>query len=249
MMKVVSGKSPLPPGQHESDTFPRFGLGRFARHFPTSTKAASIEIRGDVRHAVTVDVMRAPLPRVEQVSDFHCVTTWSRRDVRWAGIRFADFYREIVRPQAAPADDATVVVFHGQDGYRCAMQLEDLLHDDVLLADTLDGRPLGFDHGTPLRLVAPAHYGYKNVKHLAAISFWCDRRRYSFPFPYPALMDHPRARVAFEERGRGLPGWVFRLLYRPLIGLTVRNFRNALATHRRTAGSDGERTDSDRARV
>jgi hypothetical protein len=44
-------------------------------------------------------------------------------------------------------------------------------------------------------------------------------------------MDHPRARVAFEERGRGLPGWVLRL-YRLIIPLTIVNFRMALRRHR-----------------
>jgi DMSO/TMAO reductase YedYZ molybdopterin-dependent catalytic subunit len=29
-------------------------------------------------------------------------------------------------------------------------------------------------HGAPLRLVAPAHYGYKSAKHLSRIEFWRD---------------------------------------------------------------------------
>ena len=29
-------------------------------------------------------------------------------------------------------------------------------------------------------------------------------------------MGHPRARVALEERGRWVPGWLLRYLYRPL---------------------------------
>src|SRR5207253_1886558 len=30
------------------------------------------------------------LPRTEQVADFHCVTGWTVRKVRWAGVRFDD---------------------------------------------------------------------------------------------------------------------------------------------------------------
>ena len=30
------------------------------------------------------------LPRAEQVSNFHCVTGWSMKDVDWAGVRFRD---------------------------------------------------------------------------------------------------------------------------------------------------------------
>ena len=42
-------------------------------------------------------------------------------------------------------------------------------------------------------------------------------------------MDHPRARVAHEERGRGVPGWLLRhLYYRPPVGPTIRTFQAAL---------------------
>jgi hypothetical protein len=41
------------------------------------------------------------------------------------------------------------------------------------------------------------------------------------------FMDHLRARVEFEERGRGAPGWLLRYVYRPLIPTTVRAFEKA----------------------
>ena len=125
-------------------------------------------------------------------------------------------------PQARPAEGAGFVVFRGVDGYRSALPLADLLADDVLLADTLNGAPLGVDHGAPLRLIAPAHYGYKNVKHLGAIEFWTNRRAYRFPYPYPTFMDHPRARVALEERARLLPNWLLRLVYRLFVPKEIR---------------------------
>lgn len=207
---------------------PRFGLGRFARRFPADPSRLQLEIGGDVEAVVRVDAqMLASLDRIEQRADFHCVTTWSVQGVRWSGVRFADFHAQVVQARARPAADARLVVFHGEDGYRSSLPLDDLLAPDVMLADGLDGESLGVAHGAPLRLVAPAHYGYKNVKHLRRIEFWRDARHYRFPFPYPAFMDHPRARVAFEERGRGIPGWVLRL-YRLIIPLTILNFRAAL---------------------
>jgi DMSO/TMAO reductase YedYZ molybdopterin-dependent catalytic subunit len=102
------------------------------------------------------------------------------------------------------------------------------MSDDVLLADRLDGQPLSIQHGAPLRIVAPAHYGYKNVKHLNRIDFLTEGSEYNragYRF-----MDHPRARVAFEERGIGAPGWLLRIAYRPLIKSTVRRFRKAMST-------------------
>jgi DMSO/TMAO reductase YedYZ molybdopterin-dependent catalytic subunit len=193
---------PLPPGQFEADGFHRFGLGKFAKRFPAEPDQIAFEVRGDVAHKVQVGSALQALPRVEQTSDFHCVTTWSVRKLHWSGYRFSDFYQRIVQPEAQPEPGAEWVVFHGQDDYRCAMQLEDLLATDVLLADRVNDAPLGLEHGAPLRLVAPAHYGYKNVKHIGAIEFCRDRRQYRFPFPYPRFMDHPRARVALAA---GLP--------------------------------------------
>ena len=80
---------------------------------------------------------------------------------RWEGVPLA----EVLLPAVA----ATHVRFAGLDGHWSVMLLEDALADDVLLADRLDGAPLGAKHGAPVRLVAPAHYGFVNVKHLCTI--------------------------------------------------------------------------------
>ena len=176
-----------------------------------------------------VDRELSDLPRIDQECDFHCVTTWTCRSLRWSGFRFRDFYERIVTPRAHPRTDATLVILRCQDHYAPSLPLEDLLAPDVLLADRLGGKAVSIEHGAPLRLVAPAHYGYKNAKHLCSVEFWIDDRAYrsaSFKF-----MDHPRARVAFEERGRYVPGRLLRYLYRPLVRPTIRQFRRALAQH------------------
>jgi DMSO/TMAO reductase YedYZ molybdopterin-dependent catalytic subunit len=219
----------LPPGQYEIDEFPRFGLTQFADRFPAETRRISLEITGTVGEAIDVGEELGALPRVEQTSDFHCVTTWSRRRLRWSGFRFADFYERIVVARARPASDARLVIFRCMDGYRVSLPLEDALAGDVLLADMLDGEPLSTEHGAPLRLVAPAHYGYKNPKHLRGVELWRDGRVYR-PAAF-TFMDHPRARVAHEERGRYVPGWLLRYLYRPLVRPTIDRFRRELARH------------------
>lgn len=218
----------LPPGQVERTEFPRFGLGKFADRFPSVATFEGLEVGGDVRYEIRVSEALGGLPRITQCADFHCVTSWSVRGLVWSGFRFRDFYARIVVPEAQPRDGATFVVLRGHDGYCASLPLDDLLADDVLFADHLNGAPLGIDHGAPLRLVAPAHYGFKNAKHLEAIEFWRDGRHYRFPRPYPRFMDHPRARVSHEERGRWVPAIVLRYVYRLLIPSTVRAFRRAL---------------------
>lgn len=219
----------LPKGQRAIDDLPRFGLLQFQNRFPAQTDRIAFEVRGDVANPHSVEARFLELPRTQQVSDLHCVTTWSKCGLEWSGIRFRDFYEQLVVPEALPEADAHLVVFRGQDGNRASLLLEDLLADDVLLADTLDGRPLGIAHGAPLRLVAPGHYGYKNIKHLEAIEFWRDRRNYRYPAP--SFLDHPRARVDHEERAVGLPHWLMRWIYRLIIPSTRWVSRMMLERH------------------
>ncbi len=94
---------PLPPGQRERPDFPRFGLTPFATRFPSQTERIDLHVSfPDSSDAATpstaspnkVGTQLTQLPRVEQTSDFHCVTTWTRRGLRWGGVRFADFYQQ-----------------------------------------------------------------------------------------------------------------------------------------------------------
>ncbi len=206
----------LPPGQVEVEDFPRFGLLNFAFRFPAETERIELAVGGDVEHPARFGPELATLPRVEQVSDLHCVTTWTRRRLRWGGWRFRDFYEQLVVPRVCPEAGATLVVLRAQDGLAQSLPLEDALAPDVLLADRLGGERLGVAHGAPLRLVAPAHYACKSVRHLNAVEFWRDARNYRFPGPR-LLMNHPRARVRFEERGTVFPPWVFRWIFPALI--------------------------------
>jgi DMSO/TMAO reductase YedYZ molybdopterin-dependent catalytic subunit len=216
---------PLPPGQVESVDFPRFGLSQFANRLPPIAGQIRVEITGDVLRPQVISSQFARLTRVQQQSDFHCVTTWSCRSLQWSGYTFLDFYRYFALPLAGADPKATFVVLRGADGFRSSLPLEDLLAPDVLLADCLNGEPLTKAHGAPLRLVAPAHYGYKSVKHIECVEFHFSDEGYR-PIGY-RFMSHPRARVALEERGRWFPGWLLRYVYRPLIRPTIARFERA----------------------
>jgi DMSO/TMAO reductase YedYZ molybdopterin-dependent catalytic subunit len=106
------------------------------------------------------------LPRVEQVSDFHCVTGWSVADVRWAGVRFRDLLEA-----AQPHPTARVLTFvSAEKPYVDSLTLEQAYLKDVLLAYEMDGKPLSRPHGAPVRVVIPDMYGYKNVKWVERIT-------------------------------------------------------------------------------
>ncbi len=228
--------SPLPPGQVEVDDFPRFGLANFAFSFPTETERIEIAVDGDVERPTRFAAELRSLERVEQVSDLHCTTTWTRRGLRWGGWRFRDFYEQLVVPRVRPEAGATLVVLRAHDGLAQSLPWEDALAPDVLLADHLDGERLCVAHGAPIRLSAPAHYGCKSVRHLNAVEFWRDARNYRFPGPR-WLMNPPRGRVMYEERGRVFPPWVFRTLWPVLIPPVRWLFAAGLRRHQQRASS------------
>ncbi|MFE3443159.1 molybdopterin-dependent oxidoreductase [Nocardia sp. NPDC059180] len=206
----------LPPGQRAVDGFPRFGT--HLHHPPPDVPADPvIEIGGALAESITLSVAElATLPRREIRADFHCVAGWSATDLLWEGVPFETLYRTRVEPLIEAGDSISHVVFEGLDGFQSIVLLEDVLADNVLIADRLNGRPLDSDHGAPVRLVSPHQYGFINTKHLSRIEF--DTTEPPIPDRWSPLASHPRARVWEEERHRHLPGRLVRPIYRSLIG-------------------------------
>lgn len=105
------------------------------------------------------------LPRAEQVSDFHCVTGWSVKNVRWAGVRFRDL---LAAAKPLPAAGALAFV-SAEQPYADSLNLRQANLPDVMLAYEMDGKPLSRPHGAPVRVVIPEMYGYKNTKWVERI--------------------------------------------------------------------------------
>lgn len=203
----------LPPGQRSLDVFPRFGATP-RRPPPAAAGLPQIEVRGDGVAPFTLTAADLlAIPSREQTSDFHCVTTWTHRQVPWTGVPMTGVWRELIAPRCS-AQPACVIAI-GADGHRAVMTVEDLLLPDVLVATGLYGEPLDPRHGGPLRLVSPAQYGYKSVKHLCALEIRHTRPASSSP------VEHLRARVALEERHPKVAGRLLRVPYRLLIPPTI----------------------------
>lgn len=156
------GMPKLPVGQTVTDKWPVLDLGIVPRVDRASWRLA---VDGAVEHPLSLDWDELlALPQVEDVQDFHCVTGWSRMDVRFGGVRL-----ETVLALAAPRPEATHVLFHAHDGYTTNVPLEEALKEDVLLAHTADGAPLPIEHGGPCRVVTPELYAWKGAKWIARV--------------------------------------------------------------------------------
>lgn len=80
---------------------------------------------------------------------------------RWLGVPLAELLAEAgVRPpsRGGPADQ---LVARSVDGMTLGTPVEDVMDGrDALLAVGMNGEPLPFDHGFPVRMVVPGLYGY-----------------------------------------------------------------------------------------
>ncbi len=171
------GMPRLPVGQHEVKNWPVLDLGDLP---DIDTAVWTLEIGGLVDNPVTLDWKQfMALPQVEDESDFHCVTTWSRFDNRWTGVRF-----RTLAELAVPRDEARFVLCTGYDRlpgtdipYTTNLPLARAVEDDVLLVHMWEGRPLAPEHGGPLRMITPKLYAWKGTKWIRRIEFLTENRR------------------------------------------------------------------------
>jgi DMSO/TMAO reductase YedYZ molybdopterin-dependent catalytic subunit len=154
--------SRTPPGQYLTDKFPVLHYGTVP---DVDLATWDFRVFGLVETplTLTLDQLRA-LPRWRQVVDVHCVTRWSKLDTTWEGVPVrALLDRAGVRPEATHA------LVHAEQGYTTNLPLAALYDDDVMLADTYEGRPLDPEHGYPLRLLVPKRYFWKSAKWVRGI--------------------------------------------------------------------------------
>lgn len=179
------GMPELPPGQHLTEKWPVLDLG-----YKPSVATANwqLTIDGACEHPVTLswqDFMA--LDQVTDTSDFHCVTTWSKLNIAWVGVRFSDLMALV-----APRDSATHVMCHAYDDYTTNVPLVECMKPDVLLVHTADGQPLPLEHGGPVRMITPQLYAWKGAKWINRIElmtqdklgFWEERGYSSSAHPW-----------------------------------------------------------------
>ncbi len=173
------GMPSVPVGQYVTEKWPVLDLGIKP---DVDRERFTLRVDGAVASPITLTFKGlCELGPVDDVSDFHCVTTWSRLNVPWRGVRVAD-----VLAAAEPDPSATHLMCHASDGYTTNVALEEALKDDVLLVFESDGGPLPSEHGGPVRMITPQLYAWKGAKWISRLElmttdrpgFW-EQRGYS----------------------------------------------------------------------
>ena len=143
-----------------------------------------LQVGGRVQQpgAWTLDEVRA-LPVVTEITRLVCIEGWSAIG-QWSGVPLAHFLRRV------GADlSARYVAFRCADGYYTSIDMESAMHPQTLLAHGFAGaQRLPDEFGFPLRLRIPIKLGFKNPKHLVALTvtndftsgYWEDLHGYNW---------------------------------------------------------------------
>ncbi|MCW3092891.1 MAG: sulfite oxidase-like oxidoreductase [Ferruginibacter sp.] len=164
------GMPSVPVGQIVTKKWPVLDLG-IQPDIPIDKWKLIID--GAVDHPVTLtwaDFLS--LPQTEDSSDFHCVTTWSKLNMNWKGVRMLDLAALV-----QPSETATHIMCHGYDDYSTNISMEEALKPDVLLVHTVEGKPLPIEHGGPVRMITPQLYAWKGSKWISRIEFMTENKR------------------------------------------------------------------------
>jgi DMSO/TMAO reductase YedYZ molybdopterin-dependent catalytic subunit len=164
------GMPKLPIGQTYAKNWPVLDLGEKPE---IALADWSLTIDGAVEEPVTLDwAAFQALPQTDDVSDFHCVTTWSLMDSAWKGVQVSALVA-----LARPLDKATHLMAHAYDGYTTNVPLSEALKDDVLLVYEWNGEPLPREHGGPVRMITPQLYAWKGAKWINRLELMVGNRR------------------------------------------------------------------------
>jgi DMSO/TMAO reductase YedYZ molybdopterin-dependent catalytic subunit len=155
----------VPPGQFATDRFSTLHH-ESPGEMPTSRDIENwkLIIDGEVEKPVTLTLAELKkLPQATITADFHCVTSWTRLDNKWHGVKVKDVLA-LAKPKGK---FVTQTAF---SGHTTSTPIADLLDDNVLIAWEQEGKPLTQDHGAPIRIILPKKYAYKGVKWLTKLT-------------------------------------------------------------------------------
>ncbi|BAZ53022.1 oxidoreductase molybdopterin binding protein [Nostoc sp. NIES-4103] len=153
----------VPPGQHLAKGFPVLTYGATPQ---VRTEDWEFRVWGSVKPIIFTWSDFMALPQHEFTADFHCVTRWSKLDVKWTGIKVVDFM-DLLEVDS----EAVHVMEHCYGGYTTNISMEDFVREENFFAFKLFDEDLPAEHGGPMRLVVPHLYAWKSAKWINGLEF------------------------------------------------------------------------------
>jgi DMSO/TMAO reductase YedYZ molybdopterin-dependent catalytic subunit len=132
-------------------------------------------------------------PAITQPITLSCISNPVGGDListsNWTGVRLRDLLKDLgLRPEAKE------LAIKAADGFYESVVMEDMLDPRTLLVYGMNGDTLPIEHGFPLRIYIPNHYGMKQPKWIVSIEaidhhgpgYWVDRGW--SPTAYPQIV-------------------------------------------------------------
>jgi DMSO/TMAO reductase YedYZ molybdopterin-dependent catalytic subunit len=159
-----AGDTRLPPGQYDVGAeWPVLTAEPTPR---LSTDDWTFTVEGLVERVTTwtwEEIQALPASTYE--GPIHCVTTWSK-----FGMRFAGVSTDVLLEAAGPRPEASHVMAFSHTGYTTNLPLADVTGGKAWVAWEVDGQPLPAEHGGPARLLVPHLYFWKSAKWVAGLT-------------------------------------------------------------------------------
>jgi hypothetical protein len=165
-----------------------FSASRLSSTYPKSAAVPRVRVNGDAgmgdnfdpfkwklklkkQNGEELDISLAEiksLPKTEVIFDFKCIEGWSQV-THWAGVKFSDFIKHYKLQDEA--DMRFTGLITPDSGYYVGIDNKSMLHPQTILCYEMNGEPLPFNQGAPLRLIIPVKYGIKHIKRIGTIYF------------------------------------------------------------------------------
>jgi DMSO/TMAO reductase YedYZ molybdopterin-dependent catalytic subunit len=153
----------LPPGQYDTGNDWPVLTAEVTPKLDTASWSFTVDGQVERRVTWTWDEIHA-LPGSTYAGDIHCVTTWSKFDMTFAGVSV-----DVLLAAAGPRASVTHVLAHSHTGYTTNLPLADVTGGRAWVAWEVDGQPLPVPHGGPARLLVPHLYFWKSAKWVSRL--------------------------------------------------------------------------------
>ncbi|QXC60728.1 sulfite oxidase-like oxidoreductase [Aquihabitans sp. G128] len=154
----------LPPGQYDTGSGWPVLTAEATPSIDTADWTFAMKGLVGQRTTWTWDEVQA-LPPSTYEGDIHCVTTWSKLGVSFAGVSVDT----LLAAAGGAQPSATHVLVECHTGYTTNLPLADVTGGKAWLTWEFDGQPLAREHGGPARLLVPHLYFWKSAKWASAL--------------------------------------------------------------------------------
>ena len=167
LLSLLNPEAPLP--DHLITPLDEFYVQSYGLSSRVNAEKWQLNIRGAVKTPLTLtlqDILQAPQ------EDFHltmeCIGNPAGGNLignaLWTGTPLLPFLR-----QAGVDSSVQEFALKGADWYETTLPVDDVMRADVRLVHRMNKEPLTADHGYPVRLLVPGHYGQKQPKWIVEV--------------------------------------------------------------------------------